>query len=262
MLSKLLKHEFKATSRLLMPIYMVLVVLTIMDRLVLSLDKFDGALTIIPVFITFAYIISLVAIVVVSFVIIILRFYKNLMTDEGYLMFTLPAKPSQLINSKLLVSIVWTVASVIAVILSLLGVFATPDRMNMLADGLRMAKIELVSEFGTTNMALLTIEMILLIVLGTINSILTIYASVAVGQLFNGHKVLGSFAAYIGISTVLQIIVTLGMVLLGFIFDRSFEDINALPQIVFPLTLLYTVVTNVIFYWLTNLLFKRKLNLD
>lgn len=261
MLSKLLKHEFKATARLLLPLYLVLFVLTIVERVAISLNL-KGSLEIIPGFSTFAYFLSIIAIAVVSCVIIILRFYKNLMTDEGYLMFTLPVNPQQLINSKLLVSFVWIVVSVVFIIVSLFGAFITKERFDLFIDGFRMLYTQMKHEFGVVNMNLFLIEFIVLMILGIINNILVIYASIAIGQLFNGHKVLGSFAAYIGISTVLQIIVTISFVILGVLFNKSFEEINALPQIIFPLTIVYTLLTNILFYFVTNYIFKKKLNLE
>ena len=261
MLSKLLKHEFKATARLLLPLYLVLFVLTIVDRFALSLNL-KGTLGLIPGFATFAYIVSILVIAVVSYVIIILRFYRNLMTDEGYLMFTLPVKPLQLINSKLIVSLFWNVVSIILIFVSLLGVFITKDRFHLLQEGFRLFMNEIQKEFGTVNTTLFLIEFIALIILGLINNILIIYASIAVGQLFNGHKVLGSFASYIGISTALQIIVTAAFLILGLVFNQSFEDPRAVPQIIFPITIVYTLVSNVLFYLGTDLIFRKKLNLE
>ncbi|MDF2906970.1 MAG: putative rane protein [Herbinix sp.] len=261
MLSKLLKHEFKATARLLLPLYLVLFVLTIVDRLVLSLEL-KGTLGLITGFATFAYVISILAIAVVSFVIIISRFYKNLLTDEGYLMFTLPVKPHQLINSKIIVSFVWNIVSVLLILLSLFALFITKERFRLFVDGFDMIIAEIRLEFGAANMTLFIIEFIALMVLGIINGILMIYVSIAVGQLFNGHKVLGSFAAYIGINTVLQILVSVALVLLGFMFKTSLDDARAVPQIVFPLSIAYTLITNVLFYFGTNIIFKKKLNLE
>jgi len=261
MLSKLFKHELKATARLLLPIYLVLVVLTIMDRIALNLDIFKGVLSIIPGLITTAYVVSIIAIIVVSFVIIIMRFYKNLMTDEGYLMFTLPVKSHQLIISKLLASILWTVASVVAVIASLFAVFATSDTWAMMVDVYHMAMVEIKAELGGFT-TILVIELVLLVILTLINSILEIYASIAIGQLFNGHKVIGSFAAYIGITTAIQIIVSVFLFIAGMIFKQRIDDIEAIPQLVFPITILFLLVFNVLFYWITNYIFKRKLNLE
>lgn len=261
MLSKLIKHEFKATARLLLPLYLVLFVLTIVDRIALGLNL-KGTLGLIPGFATFAYVISILAIAVVSFVIIILRFYKNLMTDEGYLMFTLPVNPKQLINAKLLVSFVWNIVSIVLILASLFGLLITKERFGLLTDGFEMIFSELQKQLGTTNTTLFIVEFIALMIFGLINNILIIYVSIAVGQLFNGHKILGSFAAYIGINTILQIIVSAALVILGIIFDKSFEEISAITQLVFPITIAYTLITNVLFYLGTDLIFKKKLNLE
>ena len=56
----------------------------------------------IGVFIT---IMGLCAFTLSATILIFVRFYKNFFTDEGYLTFTLPVRRSQLINSKLIMSI-------------------------------------------------------------------------------------------------------------------------------------------------------------
>ena len=109
MFGKRFKHVVKATARLLLPLYVVIVVLTIMDRIVLNLDVFEGIMFFIPGMLTTLYVISLIAIVVVTIVMLIIRFYKNLISDEGYLMFTLPVKTHQLINAKMFASTIWII---------------------------------------------------------------------------------------------------------------------------------------------------------
>ncbi|MGB4658561.1 MAG: hypothetical protein WBI07_05245 [Mobilitalea sp.] len=261
MLGKLFKHEFKATARLLLPLYLVLAVMTLMDRIVINLDIFTGVLSIIPGIISFIYVISIIAIIVVSFVIIILRFYKNLMTDEGYLMFTLPAKSSELINSKLFASMLWTFASVIGVAASIFCLFITPERFVKLQEGFSLAFAELEVAFQG-KVTILIIEFILLFLIALINSILEIYFSIAIGQLFNGHKVLGSFGAYIVISTVIQILSTLVLALVGLSNHYRFNEFSSLPDIVMPFSILFLLVTTVIYYLGTDLIFKKKLNLE
>jgi len=261
MLNKLLKHEFKATARLLIPLYLVLLVFTIMDKIVLGLDIFKGVLSIIPGLITFGYVISIIAIIMVTFILMIMRFYKNLMTDEGYLMFTLPVKSHQLINSKLLVSIFWTVASILAVIGSIYIVIATPEITNEFIEDLKLGWAEIEKAFGGQRY-LLVIEMIIMIIFSLINSSLMIYVSIAVGQLFNGHKLLGAFLSYIGITTILQIAGTLLLFFANLIFSDLLTEITSTVTIVLPFSLLAIAVLNVIFYWVTNYIFKNKLNLE
>ena len=265
MLGKLFKHEMKANARLLLPLYLVLFVLTVMDRIVLNLHIFKGVFSFLPASITFIYIMSLISIVIVSFVIIVMRFYKNLMSDEGYLMFTLPVKSHQLINSKLLASLIWTTASVLAVFASLLLVFASQEHMRIFWDGLKMVMSEIKAEFGTGNTTLFFIEMIILIIVASINKIIMIYVSIAIGQLVHAHKVIGAFGAYIGISVIIQFAVTFLAFIAGVIFPKMYKDFNDatdILQILFPIVILMIIACNVLFYWVTNYIFNRKLNLE
>jgi len=261
MLNKLLKHEFKATARLLIPLYLILLAFTIMDRIVLNLNIFKGVLSIIPGLITFGYVISIIAVIMVTFILMIMRFYKNLMTDEGYLMFTLPVKSHQLINSKLLVSIMWTVASVLAVIASIFVVAAAPEDIREITQGLKYFWEELNKEFGG-KVLLLIIEFIIIVILVLINSMLMIYVSIAVGQLFNGHKLIGAFAAYIGITTVLQIVMSIFIFIASPIFEETLTTFSSIPNLVFPITIFILIGLNVAFYWVTDYIFKKKLNLE
>ena len=261
MLGKLFKHEMKATARLLLPLYLVLAVFTVMDRIVIYLDIFKGVLKVIPGFITAGYILSIIALTIVSSVIIILRFYRNLMTDEGYLMFTLPVKSHELINSKLLASCIWTVGSAIAVIASLLIVFSGSSFFSSLPDLWKLMLDEMRRTFGT-NMMLLGIEFSILLVINVLNGILMIYVSIAIGQLFNGHKVLGSFAAYIVLNIIIQVVTTIITVIFSLIFNHTIVEINTLPEVILPMSILFILILTVAYYLVTNYIFKKKLNLD
>lgn len=260
MLSKLIKHEFKATSKLLLPLYLIVLVFTIMDRIVLNLDIFKGSLVLIPTTITIFYVISLIAIAAVTAVLMIIRFYKNLMTDEGYLMFTLPVKSYDLINSKLLVSTLWSIVSIAVIVCSLFLVFLTPENAKEIVTGFHQAMKELNTQFGS-NTILLIIEFVFLILIGIIDNILLIYVSIALGQLFKGHRVLGSFVSYVGITTVLQIVTSVIMVIIG-LFYNKFTQIDTIPKTIFPVSILLTIIMTAIFYIVTNYIFKRKLNLE
>ena len=101
MLGKLLKHEFRAVNRLMIPLHLGLVVITIIGRFYVqfvmnrehvnydnyTLRMWEGLM---DVMLVSAYVIALIAIFVITWLYLdILRFRKNLFTDEGYLMHTL-----------------------------------------------------------------------------------------------------------------------------------------------------------------------------
>nr|MBP9921366.1 ABC transporter permease [Proteiniclasticum sp.] len=63
--------------------------------------------------------ITFVGIMVMTFILIVTRFDRNLLGDEGYLMFTLPAKTSTLITAKLLTAILWLFGTFLVFLLSI-----------------------------------------------------------------------------------------------------------------------------------------------
>lgn len=126
MLGKLLKQDFRATARIMLPLYAAVPVLGLFTNLITRLCENQNGFLIraIGALVSFVFSLSLIAAVVTTVVLMILRFYRNLMTDEGYLMFTLPVSTTELIFSKLIVSIVW-----------FLGTFAV-DALGMLLSGM------------------------------------------------------------------------------------------------------------------------------
>ena len=139
MLRKLLKHEFRATGRIMLPIYLILLVTAVGSNLA-GRGMMDGrseALNILGVLIIMAFGFAICGALLMAFVLMIQRFYKNLLQDEGYLMFTLPVSVHQHIWSKLIVSAVWFIATVLAIIAASLVVAYQGGFLRELLDLLR-----------------------------------------------------------------------------------------------------------------------------
>ena len=60
-------------------------------------------------------VLAIIAACFLVFFIICAHFYRNLMTDEGYLTFTLPVKTSEILWSKLITAMLWTIISVVVI---------------------------------------------------------------------------------------------------------------------------------------------------
>lgn len=109
MLGKLMKHEFRATARRMLPLFLVVVLLSCFLRI--STAVIDHSTRSLPTILHMLnallwvlFVLLLIGCVVFAVVVMVNRFYKNLLTDEGYLMFTLPVSIHKLLWSKLLVS--------------------------------------------------------------------------------------------------------------------------------------------------------------
>lgn len=275
MLDKLLKYETKATARILLPLYLVLLAYAAIHKLisVLSPNRWQA-----PEVISFIlYIMILVGIFVVTLVIIIQRFYKNLLTDEGYLMFTLPTKTWKHITSKLLVSMLWSVVSGIVGIISVLIIvyedFFTAETMNAISKGFN----ELFQYFHASGVIFI-IEGLVAIIVGLACNILLVYASVAVGHLFNKHRILASLGAFVAISTVTQILATILSILpmnLLLPYFKTLDDvnmhINSIEQLARVSTFIHSfmwimiiavALVSAAYFAITNYVLSRRLNLE
>ena len=122
MLIKLMKHEFRATGRIMLPLYLVLLVTAVganaTTRGLLSTQY--RILDMLGVLLVAAFGIAIISVCVMSIVVMVERFYKNLLQDEGYLMMTLPVSVHQQVWAKAIVSTVWFAATVLMVILACL----------------------------------------------------------------------------------------------------------------------------------------------
>ena len=120
MLSKLLKYEFKSTGRTFLPIYGALLITSFLTRLFVFNKDFSNSffLSLFQVVISSLFGFLLMAVCILTLVVSLQRFYKNLLGEEGYLSMTLPVRPWQHILCKSLTSLVWYIFSSIAAILA------------------------------------------------------------------------------------------------------------------------------------------------
>lgn len=206
MLRKLLKYEFKAASRNFLPIYGALILVALVDRLFrmrnINLGYDLTTLILVGLFI---------ALGVLTLIVTIQRFSKNLLGDEGYLMFTLPVKSRQLISSKLIATVVWGILSGIVGLITCLVLAVDYAALNELINSWPKIWGELVRairiEFnGQVTFALLGIPTAG--ILAYIEGILVIYLALATAQLpiFSKYRSVISFVAFFVINTVLQLL--------------------------------------------------------
>lgn len=263
MLGKLLKYELKASARTLLPLYGALLVLSLINGFNMRLEY--HFLTGIAIALTSGL---CFAIAVCSFYLILQRFWTNLLRDEGYLMFTLPVKSSQLIWSKLISGISWATISCIVGLLAMLLWFAPLnwDQFIQAFSYLPQFYAQILLEFNRLNASfpLAAVESILLVFVFGAYQILVLYCAMAVGQLpaVSRYRVLASFGAYLMIHWAVQNLVILAA--------RLADQVVPLHELIqrinlnLGLALILAGVTAgcALFFLLTNYLLKNKLNLE
>lgn len=128
MLKKLIKYELKSTSKEFSILYLTFFLLTIINKIyITSINYFSNSIensTLYDILerlhnvLIFAYHFLCIGIFLLTFTQILIRFYKNLTGNEGYLTFTLPVPTWMLIISKLISSVIWLICSLFSFLLS------------------------------------------------------------------------------------------------------------------------------------------------
>ncbi len=258
MLKKLIKHEFKATYRFYVPIYIALAALVALACIFLTvIDHFDVNEMFLSITLPLGAIVGFLAIiftVLSPYIFICLRFYRSTATREGYLTFTLPASTNQILFSKFLVSFLWAVLTVGVTTLAIFVLLAVGFDPDMTFTAIHQLFHS--SEFNFTT--------ILSFVVGYANSILSIYTAISLGQFVRDHRVIASIAFYAATYTVQQIVslVVLIPIMIGSGVLSSGETLNYSDLgIMSVVSIILSLVFCVIFYFVSERILDRKLNL-
>ena len=117
MLRKLMKHEFRATGRIMLPVFALVLLASLGANLSIRgmLDSDSSFLSTLGTILIMLFTMAVIAVGIIAFFLMINRFYKNLLQDEGYVMMTLPVSIHQQLWSKLIVSTVWFAATAVVI---------------------------------------------------------------------------------------------------------------------------------------------------
>lgn len=275
MLGKLIKYDMKALNRFLIIIHGFLIFAALLVRFfltgrVLAGTPKDGTL------LGLSFLLFFLIIMGVSFgtfIVIAVRFYKNLFSDEGYLTRTLPVTSGQHLLSKTIAGSIWGSLDMVLLLVSFYIVAATP----FVVSSFNSNKDLILREFGFTgkyagvSMGTILAGLVLFLIFSAISSVITIYASVVFGQLFSGHRILGSVVSYFALTTAISVISFAVMAVYG-MFSESLlmaksgaapADFNFIAYMIdiLKITVILTLLIDVILYIVSYYIMKKKINL-
>lgn len=274
MLRKLIKHELRATSRVLLPIFLLVLVTAaganLSTRTLLETD--NNFLNVIGIILLSAFVIAIAAACIMAFALMIQRFYKNLLQDEGYVMMTLPVSVHKHVWSKLFVSLIWYVASFVVVAAAFcILLFDIEFVKEFLAgfDGFVLYLKELFPDGNYIHMIIVSVEFLVLILAGIAANCMQFYAAMAIGQSFANRKILMSVLVYFGTNFAVQIISGIigataeaaGLSASLSAYLDSLSGPAAIHTVMIGL-LLFVVVFGAVFYAITTYFLKNRLNLE
>ena len=260
---KLLKYEWKACARTCLPLYGVLILMSFVTHLLYSIPQNSTFGFMLPAISSMLYMGVMMAAFVVTAVILIQRFYKNLLGSEGYLMFTLPVTVSQHLFSKTIIAVVMIGLSGLSALISI-GIFA-----DMSFGALFVDMIKGVARSGGL---LFGLELLVLAVLGIAGMALFLYMCIALGHLASRHRLLMSIVWYVVLSTALQVLLLMVMMGVGNAVPQPFVDWMKVwwsgitpmgaAHLMLRFCCVFTLLSDAVYFLVTRWILVHKLNLE
>lgn len=258
MFLKLFKYDFLAVIKKLVFYFIVVVGLAVFSKII-NLIFYNSEFALIAVFPSFSYLISVYLGMLVPIILCMVRYYKNMLSDEGYLTHTLPVKKSTLLLSKLAVTLVMEFLTLATIILSLLiySFESIPDMAQFI--------LKCIQEFDPSYIG----SVYGLIALGlfellccAVFQVTEVAMCLTLGATHNKSKLVFAFLYYVIINFVLQIIIGIISAVLVIVFSSIENYQVGHIYLILSFIILLTIVAIVIAYIINLFCLKRKLNLE
>lgn len=267
MLGKLMKYEWKATWKLLVSANAFMLVMTMLAWCMIKMLEHSEDIQMfgfIAVLLVATYVGSIFAVCVGTTIYLIHRFYTSTYGDQGYLLHTLPVDTHHIIVAKGLVSAAWELINIVVVYVSVLVLIISVSDFDLFYDNAAEIVRDTVRMLGADKITAFTVIMALIAyVFSLLAEILKVGACISLGQLSANHKLMLSFAWYIGIYVVEQIIQTVYFAIV-LAFQKRLSDTSHFYYFdsQWETTLIAGILSCVVFYLLTWYVMSRKLNLE
>lgn len=264
MLKKLIKYEFKSTGRTFLPIYGALLASALITRLMMWGDNISALnnaflYNLLSGLTAVLFVAMLVATFVATLIVVLQRFSKNLLGEEGYLSMTLPVKPWQHILSKSLVAVFWYFASWTAAVLSFIVLMWN----RFIVRDILRAVTFFFTKIQWDGQSILTfVEIILLSAVSIFCAVLLMYASLSLGQLSRRGRKLASFGYFLALALVSEFII--GVASRAFSSVLSYHILNTFAGFQTLIFFLFALMglLSAAYFFLANYMLSRKLNLE
>ena len=238
----LVRYEFKNVNKWYLALYGAVLALSVLSvaqaSSLKSIDTPDQQM-IMLVFLGLVFGGLLITLSISTLILIIRRFKGSVYDRQGYLTLTLPVSEHQIILAKLLGAFIWSLISSAVFFLSIYIIFATIDPNMVDSYFFDYLFVHYIENFWLTLISFF---------MSTVASILCIYLSISIGQLFNEYRTALAVLAYIVIHIVL-----------GFvdIFSPSLNYSMMMSAEIFK-----NLILSAVFYLGTYYILKNKVNLQ
>ena len=239
----LVRYEFKNVNKWFLALYAAVLSLSVIIGIqgsTLTSTYYQDKGVVMLVFLSLVFGGLVITLSISTLILIIQRFKGSVYDRHGYLTLTLPVSEHQILSAKLLGAFVWSLASTVVFLFSLYII------MSMIQPDVLISNV---AEFILKNyrddfwLALISY------IVNTLASILCIYLSISIGQLFNEYRTALAVVAYIAIQIVF------GFITLNLRIDFDYNWVLSFE-------IFKDLILSVGFYLGTYYILKNKVNLQ
>ena len=277
MILKLFKYDFMNIGKKLMPFYIAALVIGVINRILLltsTISSIENENNFMAIFgsplLYFAYFVVIIGIFCMTVFVIISRYNSSIYGNEGYLTNTLPLKPYQIIWAKLINFLIWIFISYFIIFVSLFILFPFDffvrniiEQPDFYKDLNHMTKYILSSKYTPIFILQLVYNFF-----SHIQSILMLFLSIAIANLFKSYKVVAGVIAFFLISTIFSLIgssLTFSLVKdvnLTEIYDEISPFFYNLLKNANILSIVYSIISSAILFYTIHYLHTHNLDLE
>ena len=272
MVKKLLKYEFTAMLRKILPLALIVLGTAVLNRIIQFFESDSSTYQVLFWSSVVLLVVSCVVLLIGTLWITVSRFYKNIYTNEGYLTLSLPVSADQHLLTKLLTAVC---CGLIALLGCLVGA-AIAMAGDVLAEVIKAEHYmfrQAMSYIGRGSLSFYILEAVILYLLSICKTILILYACVSLGQLGKKNKnrparAVGFFFIYY---FAVQALATVAMIVfaalsISGVLDQIIEWVSEHSEATMHLMLCFGILWNigfsVLYYWINRHVLTKKLNLE
>ncbi len=160
---------------------------------------------------------------VLTTVLIVVRYYKNFFTDEGYLTFTLPVSRTNLLNSKILMALIWMAATGAVCLLSsaayslMVDLTLTGDEWimsNITGDVLKSVIESIFEAEEKVHIIFFILEVLFMALAWVVSNLLLLLLCITIGSVIvKRAKLVLGLGIYYGANAVIVVTVYIGIII-------------------------------------------------
>lgn len=270
-----MQYEIKSCGRIFFPFYIMGLIFSLIAALFINFDNYEHNFSVLYIVGIFAGLALFIAAIVLTILLIVQRFNKGLLEDEGYLMFTLPVSQKTLVLSKFLTSLLFIIlTSIVGMIcISLVLVMFGYKVSDVIDIGYVLNNTGSIFSRNIGGILFYTLSYIV----NYSTFILTIYLAITICHLpkLSKHKVLSGLGSIIVLMIIQNSIVGIADKIMGNVRVKAIEnldiynlDFNKLIDIMLSaghyeiVMLIINILIAVALFFGTTTLLEKKLNLE